>query len=361
LSITALMRDMSAARANVCFSEEMIMRQTRHSLLDVAIGNAGILAHLAIASLVAVALSVSGLSAWAQTSRSIKMVVPIGPGSGLDIMARLLADQITRNHGVTTVVENRVGAAQVIATEAVAAAPPDGNTVLFMASPFVINPYVRKVTYNPLTSFEPVCNLASQPQFILVNGASPYRSLGDLVNAARAAPGQLTLASFGPASPVHIAFEMLKRAANIDMTFVPYSGIPPALNALLGQHVTAAIAGYAESAEHIKAGTLRALVTGARTRVEWLPDVPTMAESGYKDSEIDLWFGTVVPANTPKTMVSQLSDWFIAAMQEPEIKAKLSTQAFQPLGVCGAEFGAFIRKQYEDFGRIIRETNIKAE
>ena len=331
------------------------MRHENHSLLTVSA------LVLAATSIVGIGLSVNGPSAWSQAARSIKMVVPIGAGSGLDIMARLLAEQISRSQGVTTVVENRVGAAQVIATEAVAAAAPDGNTVLFMASPFVINPYVRRVTYDPLTSFEPVCNLASQPQFILVNGASPFHSIGDLVDAARAKPGQLTLASFGPASPVHIAFEMLKRDAKINMTFVPYSSIPPVLNALLGNHVTAALAGYAESAEHLKAGTLRALVTGARTRVSWLPDVPTIAESGYKDSEIDLWFGTVVAARTPKPMVSQLADWFTAAMREPEIKAKLAIQAFQPLGVCGAEFGTFIRKQYDDFGRIIREANIKAE
>jgi len=306
-------------------------------------------------------VSISVPSAWSQNARTIKMVVPIGAGSGLDIMARLLADQVSRTQAVTTVVENRPGAVQVLGTEAVVNAAPDGNTVLFMANPFVLNPHLRKVNYDPLTSFDPVCNLASQPQLIIVNKTSPFRTLADLVDAARAKPGELTLASFGPASPVHISFEMLKRTANINMTFVPYSATPPVLNALLGGHVTSAIIGYAESIEHLKAGTVRALVTGSRTRVQALPDVPTIAESGYRDSEIDLWFGTVVPAKTPKQRVSELAAWFTAGMQVPEIKSRLADLAFQPTGACEAEFAAFLRDQYEKYGRIIREANIKAE
>lgn len=299
--------------------------------------------------------------AWSEPSRSIKLVVPIGPGSGLDIMARLIAEQIGRTHGLTTVVENRPGAAQVIATEAVANAPADGNTVLLMASPFVINPHVRRVTYDPLTSFEPVCNLASQPQFIVVSSASPYRTLKDLLDAARAKPHGLTLASFGPASPAHIGFEMLKRAAGVDITFVPYSSIPPTINAVLGDHVTAAIVGYAESADHIRAGTLRPLVTLSPARVDALPDVPTIAEAGHKGAELDLWFGSVVPAKTPSETVAQLASWFTAAMQAPDVKAKLATQAFHTIGVCGAPFGAYLREQYDAFGRIVRDARIAAE
>ncbi len=335
------------------------MRQRNNRLRAAAVGSAVVLA--LVPSLAVMVVSVNGSSAWSQNARTIKMVVPIGAGSGLDIMARLLGEQISRTQAVTTVVENRPGAVQVLATEAVAGAVPDGNTVLFMANPFVLNPHLRKVGYEPLTSFDPVCNLASQPQLVIVNNTSPYRTLADLLDAARGKPGQLTLASYGPASPVHIAFEMLKRAANVDMTFVPYSATPPAINALLGGHVTSAIVGYAESIEHLKAGTVRALVTGSRTRVKALPDVPTIVESGYKDSEIDLWFGTVVPAKTPKQRISELAAWFIAAMQVPEVNSRLADLAFQPTGLCGADFGAFLRNQYEEYGRIIREANIKAE
>jgi tripartite-type tricarboxylate transporter receptor subunit TctC len=337
------------------------MRHTKRDLRGSVISFAGTLTLLATPLLAFAFLAVNGPGAWSQTSKSIKMVVPIGPGSGLDIMVRVLAEQIGQTKGLTTVVENRPGAAQILATEAVANAAPDGGTLLFMANPFVSNPHLRRVNYDPLTSFEPICKLANQPQLILVNAASPYRTLADLFDAARARPGELTMASFGPASATHIAFEMLQRAADVNMTFVPYPSTPPTVSALLGGHVTSVIVGYAEAVDHVKAGKLRALATGSRTRMEALPDVPTVAESGYKNYEIDLWFGVVAPAKTPSATVSQLADWFTESMQVPEVKAKLVTQALYPVGMCGADFGAFIRKQYDDYGRIIHEANMKAD
>jgi tripartite-type tricarboxylate transporter receptor subunit TctC len=195
----------------------------------------------------------------------------------------------------------------------------------------------------------------------VVNSASPYRTLNDLLNAARGRPGELTFASVGPATAQHIGFEKLKRAANVNMTYVPYSGGAPAINALLGGHVTAVFAEYAPLAEHIKAGTLRALATSSRTRIEPLPDLPTVAESGYNDYEVDLWWSLFAPAKTPKTTISQLADWFTAAMQAWEVKDKLVAQGFTPVGMCGSEFGALLRREYDDYGRAIREANIKAE
>ena len=174
-------------------------------------------------------------------------------------------------------------------------------------------------------------------------------------------PGALTLAGLGPGSPYQIGFEILKRAANVDMTFVPYPGGPPVLNALLGEYVTSAILGYSAVAEQLKAGKLRALATASQTRIEPLSDVPTVAESGYKDYEMDEWTGVLAPARTPKSAVSQLADRFTAALQAPEVKRKLVAQGLYPVGTCGADFGALLRKQYEDFGRVIREANIKAD
>ncbi len=249
----------------------------------------------------------------------------------------------------------------MIGTEAVARAAPDGNTLLINANSFVINPHLRKLNYDPLTSFEPICYLASTPLFIAVNGASPYGTLAELLNAARAKPGDLTLASVGPATGGHIAFEMLKRAANVNLTYVPYSGNAPAINALLGQHVTSVLVDYTALVEQLKAGKLRALTTASSARIESLPDVPTVAESGYKDYELNIWYGLVAPAKTPKESVSQLAGWFTTALQVPEVKAKLVALALYPVGMCGADFVTFIRKQYDEYGRIIREANIKAE
>jgi tripartite-type tricarboxylate transporter receptor subunit TctC len=299
--------------------------------------------------------------AWSQAARTIKIVVPAPPGAVADILARLLAAQTNAMQGASAVVENRPGAGDVIGTEAVARATADGNTLLVVGTNFVITPRMRKVDYDPLNSFEPICHLANAPTIIVVNSASPYRTLAELLDAARAKPGELTLASIGPGGVFHLGFEMLKRAAKVDMTFVPYPGNAPALNAVLGQQVTAMFGTYSNVAGSLQAGTLRALAVATPTRAEPLPDVPTVAESGYKDFDVDVWFGAFAPAKTPKEMLTRLAGWFTAAMQAAEVKEKLVVQGIYPGGPCGADFAAFIRKQYEGYSRVIAEANIKVE
>jgi tripartite-type tricarboxylate transporter receptor subunit TctC len=306
------------------------------------------------------ALVLSGHGAWSQ-ARTIKVVNPYPPGGTADIVARVLSEQIGRTQGVTMLVENRPGGGTVIGTEAASRAAPDGNTLLITSVVFIINPHLRKLNYDPLTGFEPICNLTQSPQVIVVNSGSPYRTMADLINAARVKPGELTLASTGPASPSHIAFEMLKREAKVQMTYVPFPGNAPTVNAVLGAHVTAGVANYADVVGHLKAGTLRALATASSTRIETLPDVQTAAEAGHKEFEYDIWFGMLAPAKTPKTMIAQLSGWLVTAMQIPEIRAKLVVQGLYPVGKCGGDFAADLRRQYEDYGRVIREANIKVE
>jgi tripartite-type tricarboxylate transporter receptor subunit TctC len=330
------------------------MKRAPRSFLHLAAG----IAALTVASIMSATLS--SQQARSQTTRTIKVVVPLPPGGAADVLARILGEQISRTQGLTVLIENRPGAGAVIGTEAVSRAAPDGNTLLVAAPAFVISPHLRKLNYDPLTSFEPICYLTSTPTVIFVNSASPYRTLADLLNAARANPGSLTLATV-PGSPTHIAFEMLKRAAKVDMTFVPYPGGAPAINALLGNHVTSVFLPYAGLEGQLKAGKLRALASASRTRSELLPDVPTVAESGYKGYEIDFWNGVLAPAKTPQETVSQLAGWFTAAMQVPEVKAKLVAQSLYPVGMCGADFGALLRKQYDEFGLIIREANIQAD
>jgi tripartite-type tricarboxylate transporter receptor subunit TctC len=300
--------------------------------------------------------------AWSQTqtTRTIKVIVPFPPGGSVDSTARVLVEQIGRTQNSTMVIENRPGAGTVIGTEAVARATPDGNTLLTTNAAFVINPHLRKLNYDPLTSFEPICYLVRSPMVIVVNTASPYRTLADLVNAAHGKPGELTMASF-TATSAHIGFEMLRRRANIDMNIVPYSGGAPAVTALLGEHVTSAFINYSDVAEHLNAGRLHALATPSEKRIESLPDVPTVAESGFYGYEAEAWFGLFAPAKTPKETIVRLAGWVTAAMREPQLRAKLVVQGLYPVGMCGAEFGAFIRKRYDEYGRVIRETNIKAE
>jgi tripartite-type tricarboxylate transporter receptor subunit TctC len=313
-------------------------------------------------TMTAVAVTLLGMfcqDAQPQPARTIKIIVPLAPGGGADILTRLLADYIRRTQAIGVIVENRVGAGSVIGTEAVAHAAPDGTTLLINTPNLVIAAHLRKLNYDPLTSFEPICKLVNSPTVVAVNTASPYRSLADLVDAAHAHPGDLTLASVGPATTLHISAEKLATQAN--MTYIPFSGSGPAVNALLGEHVTAVFAEYPAVAEQLKAGKLRALATGSSGRFDPLDNLPTVAESGYPGFQVDVWWGVFAPALTPKRTVSQLADVFSRAVQSPEIQEKLVALGFYPVSMCGADFVSYMRSQNDEYGQIIRGANIGAE
>jgi tripartite-type tricarboxylate transporter receptor subunit TctC len=307
---------------------------------------------LLFAALVCMGMLALNGGAWSQTA-TVRIVVPYTPGSGPDILSRLMAEQVGRMQGPSMVVENRPGGGTLIGTEAAARAAPDGSTLLLVANSFVINAVLKRQSYDPLTSFEPVCYLAATPIVLVVNAASPYRTLADLMAAARSKPGELSLASGGPASSLHVAFEVVKRAADVNMTYVPYGGSAPAINALLGGHVTSVFADYPTIVNQLKSGTLRALVTTSPARTDMLPEVPTLAETGL--------YGLVAPAKTPGETLAQLSGSLKKALDAPEMKPKLAQQGLLPVGRCGAEFAAYMRKQVDEYGRVVREANIKAE
>jgi tripartite-type tricarboxylate transporter receptor subunit TctC len=315
-------------------------------------------AALAFVSIALLALTSAGVSA---QGRPIKIINPYPPGGTADIIARILADQIGRARGATMVIEDHPGAGSAIGADLVARAAPDGNTILIATSALLINAYLHKTNYDPLKSFEPICNLTQSPQLIFVNEASPYRTVADLVSAAHAKGGEISIASTGPGTTSHIAVEMLKRKAKVDITYVPYPGNAPTVNATLGGHVSAGIANYADVAQHLKAGKLRPLVIFPPTRIEPLPEVPTIVEAGYPDSQFVLWFGMFAPAKTPQATIDQYAAWFTAALQAPEAKEKLVGQGLYPVGACGADFTAAYRKENDDIGRVIREADIHVE
>jgi tripartite-type tricarboxylate transporter receptor subunit TctC len=288
--------------------------------------------------------------AWSQSGRTIKLIVPVPAGASTDFVARLMADQVSQTHGVTVVIENRAGAGGMIGTEAASRAAPDGNTLLITGNTYLLDAQTRKANYHPVTGFEPICYLAMSPAVLVVNSASPYRTLAELLEASRAKPGELSMASIGPGSTFQMAFAMFTAAAAVKMTFVPYAGSAPAMNAVLGQHVTSGFAGYAVVSEQIKGGMLRPLAVATLKRVDPLPDVPTFDESGFKGLEVDNWFGVIAPAGTPRETVNELAGWFAAALKVPEVKAKLALQGLYPVGLCGAEFAEFARKRYDEYG-----------
>ena len=313
---------------------------------------------LAVTLATTMLLALAAPHAVAQTAHNLKIVVPYPPASGPDILSRLMADQIGRAQNATVVVENRPGGGTMIGTEAAARMPPDGGTVLLVANSFVVNPALKKGNYDVATSFEPVCQLASTPMVIVVKGDSPYKTAAELVAAARAKPGELSVAG-APSSSLQMAYEMFKHDAKVNMTFVPYPGTAPAVNTLMGGHVTAVSADYPTVVGHLKSGALRGLVTASPKRIETLPDVPTFAEAGLGKYEDEIFYGYMAPAKTPAASIKQLSGWFTDAMKSAEVKPKLAQQGLFTTIRCGAEFGTYLQKQVESYSRVIREANIK--
>jgi len=321
---------------------------------------------VALAVIAMLGTSVQHCTDEGRPGNTVRIVVPSPPGGPTDTLARLLADQIGRTQGPTMVVENRPGASQDIGTEAVSRAAPDGNTLLFTSNALVITKHIRpSLAFDPLTSFEPICSLVKVALVVVVDTASPYHSLSDLLADAKARPGTLAIGAFGPATPPHIAEESLKRIANVDWTYVPFSGDGPAVTALLGGHVTALVATYSAVMEQVTSRRLRVLAVAGRERIAPLSDVTTVAEYGssiadsaYNDFDVTGWLSVLAPAHTPPEVVANLTTQFVSALATPEVKSKLLAQALYPDGTCGPAFAAQLKKDYEYYGRVIHEAKI---
>src|SRR5262245_9600918 len=247
----------------------------------------------------AMAALITAVSTSAFSARTIRFIVPVPAGASTDFIARLMASHVGATEGVTAIVENRPGAAGMIGTEYVSRQAPDGNTVLVTPGSYLIDAQIRKVTYHPIESFEPLCALAASPALFVVPSSSPYRTLGDFLKDSAARPGQLSVAAQGPGTSFHIGLMTLLGASNAQFNFIPYQGSAPAATAVMGSHVTAAIVGYSVISGPLKAGNLRALAVAADHRMSPLPDVPTFAESGFPTIRMDNWFGAIAPAKMP--------------------------------------------------------------
>jgi tripartite-type tricarboxylate transporter receptor subunit TctC len=298
-------------------------------------------------------------AAWSQGDRTIRLILPFPPGGPADIMARLVAQQIGSAGGPTMVVESHPGAASEIGTEYVFHSAPDGDTLGIISNSFVVLPYFRKLKYDPLKDFTPICELATFPPLLVVNSQSPYHSLADLIDDAHAHPGKPTLGTIEVGSATELVFEMLKRETKVDITFVPFTGYTPAIQAVIGNQITAALADYSSLQGELQSGRLRALATPAPNRVSALPDVPTVAEAGYNGVAAEFYIGVAAPARTPAMRISKLIRWFTTALHAPQIKAKFATLGFFSGGQCGADFVAILQKDYEKYGKIVREAHLQ--
>lgn len=299
-------------------------------------------------------------AALAQLPSTLRIVVPFPAGGSADILSRLLGEQITRARGISVITDNKPGASAIIGTDAVARAAPDGGTAGIISNSFVINPQLRKLPYDPVTSFDPICRLVDSPLVIVVNSGSPYQKLEELLTAARARPGAMSIGALGPATTQHVALELFKKTAKIDMIFVPFPGGAPAVTSLLGSHIDSVMANYSEVVAQVEAGQLRVLATTSPQRIPALPATPTARELGL-DFEMTAWFAMVTTGKTPAPVTAALIDAFSAALKAPDLQPKLAQFQFYPVGVCGAPFAAFLRAQHEAMGPIVKEAGIKLE
>jgi tripartite-type tricarboxylate transporter receptor subunit TctC len=233
--------------------------------------------------------------------------------------------------------------------------------VLLNNPAFLINPHIKKVSYDPLMNFDPVCNMVDFPLVFVVPANSPVKSMADMLAMAKQKPGSVTVGSAGTGNPTHIGFEVLKQATGLEMTYVPFAGAAPAVNALLGGHITAVYSDYGTISGQLKSGALRPIAIGAKKRFAGLPDVPTIPELGYTDYEAESWNGILAPAKMPKETLARVIDWFSTAGNSAPVKEKLGALGLGPSVLCGAEYAASLKRQYERFGTAIRASNIKVE
>jgi len=294
-------------------------------------------------------------------SRPVHIFVPYAAGGGVDILARTLGDVVSRHWGQTVVIENRPGAGGVVASQALATSQPDGYTLIVVASGHATNPFLYpKIPYDTFSDFAPISLLASSPNILLVRADSPFRTLSDMIAQARAKPGSLSFAHAGTGTSTHLAGELLKNLARIDINAIPYKGGAPAINDLLGGQIPMSFNNGPESVGQIEAGTVRALAVTTASRASFLPDVPSMAETvpGY-DTEV--WWGLLGPAGMTRDLVEKISHDFVAALNTEAVKERLTKLGASPIGSSPQQFDAKIRADYRKWGPIIEAAGIKAE
>ncbi len=318
---------------------------------------------LLLASAVLAALVATPAFAQQYPTKPIVLVVPFAPGGTSELISRLVAQKLTERLGQQVVVENRPGAAGNIAMEQVARATPDGYTlILGHIGTLAVNPAMfPKLPYDAVKDFAPVSLIAAVPNIVTVNTSVPAKNLKELLELARAKPGTINYGSAGNGSAGHLAMEYLKRIARVDMVHVPYKGTGPMLTDLLAGQTQATFTGSSPLIPLIKSGKLRALAVGSATRIPSLPDVPTVAESGFAGFQTAQWYGIIAPAKTPPAVIQKLSTEIAQVMKLPDVIARLSGDGTVMIGSTPKEFASYIEGEMKRWGEVVRAANIKAE
>jgi tripartite-type tricarboxylate transporter receptor subunit TctC len=322
--------------------------------------------------LVAVLTLILGLSSslgWPQFAQAqswpnkpIKFIVPYPPGGGTDVIARIMQEPLSQALGQQIIIDNRGGAGGSIGTDIAAKSPSDGYTVLFTLSSHTINPAIYpKLAFDTEKDFLPVSLVASLPQILVANPDFPAKSVKDVIQMAKAKPDAVSYASVGNGSPGHLAGAMMAGSAGVNMMHIPYRGGGPAITDVIAGQVPLLWVSIPAAANYVKTGKLKALAVSTVKRSPVFPDVPTMAELGFKDYEVDSWYAMFVPAGTPQAIVDVLNKATIKVLADPAVKEKLIAQGAEAVGSTPAQLGAIVKTELVKWKKVTKDAAIKAE
>ena len=320
------------------------------------------IALIALGSLAGLALAAPAASAQDFPAKTVRLIAPFPPGGAVDILGRAIATPMSKALGHSMIVENRPGANTVIGAELVARAPADGHTILLMAPSFTINQFVRsKLPYDTIKDFTGITLIASGALLIAVHPSLPVKNTKELIALARSNPGKLTYATASVIGGQRLAAELFKDAAKVDIINIPYNGGAPATMAVVGGHTSMLVTNIIEAAPQVMAGKLRGIAVTTVKRSEVLPEVPTVAEAGYTGFDAGNWFGAVVRAGTPRQAIDRLNVEIARALELPEVRDTLLKQGLTPAPKSPDAFNAFLRKEMERTGRIVKMLNLKMD
>jgi tripartite-type tricarboxylate transporter receptor subunit TctC len=304
------------------------------------------------------------LAARGQTypTRPVRIIVPFAPAGPTDVFARLLVQKLSQNPGQQFYIENQVGAGGNIGMGNAARAAPDGYTIVFVSTSYIVNPSLyAKIPYDPFKDFAPVTLAAISPNVLTVHPSIPARTVKELIAEIKANPSKYSFASAGLGTTPHLSGELFKLSQGLDLVHVPFNGSAPAIQSTLAGHTPIAFTVVTPVVPQVKEGKLRALAVTTPKRSPALPDVPTLAEAGLPDQEADTMQGILVPAGTPKAIIDLLHSEIVKVMALPDVKERMAVLGFEPVANMPEEFAARIKAEIPKWGKVIRDANIKAE
>ena len=303
------------------------------------------------------------MTAAAQTypSRPVRLIVPFPPGGSNDVVGRMIAAQLSTRLDKPVIVENQGGAGGLIGTEMAARSQPDGYTLLLISVAYAFIPAIYKLPYDPATAFTPVAILGAGPVVIAVTSKLPVNSVKELIALAKEKPGELNYATAGVGSFQHLASELFKLQAGVDIVHIPFKGGGPAMMDVIAGNTQIAIGSLVQMLPQIQAGKLKALGVGSAKRIAALPELPTISEAGVPGYEVTNWWGIVVPAGTPWPVTDRLHKELTAVVSSTETKKRFETEGAEPLSMSPDEFGRFIAAETVKWARVVKDAGIRAE